>query len=805
MAEPEIVKQNQQTLNVAIAKSATEKKWKNKSMGWEQLLDRFSNTVYTHETEDEYQNMKKADRDRIKDVGGFVGGYLKNGSRKAENVQSRQLITLDVDYPNGDVWEKVKKALKCEVVMYSTHSHRADNERYRIVIPLNRPCLPDEYQAVARKVADIIDIDIFDDTTYQPNRLMYWPSSPKDGEFIFRHQTGDFLDADNILDRYVDWKDTSEWPQSVRETKHFDRMLKKQEDPLSKKGLIGKFCRAYTIQEVIDAYLSDVYEATTHEDRYTYLEGSTYGGAVVYEDKFLYSHHGTDPASLQLCNAFDLVRIHKFGHLDGENTDVSVSKLPSFKEMQSFASQDEKVKLEIAREADERDKEIMAMFDDEEEDNRNWRTELEINDKGGFTASSKNIWTILTNDPVLKGKMAFDEFSNRCVVISPLPWNKEVDRDWSDSDDAGLRQYFENKYGIVSRPKIVDAVSILFEKKRFNPVADYLNSLKWDGVERLDTLLIDYLGAEDDLYARTITRKTLVAAVARVLEPGCKFDNMLILSGTQGLGKSSFFRLLGGKYYSDTIITVQGKEAYEQLSGVWIAEMGELTATKKADIESIKLFISKQEDHFRAAYERRAKTVKRKCILVGTTNDKEFLRDRTGNRRFWPINVGVNKPEKSIFTDFESEVDMIWAEAVERYKAGEKLYLDGEVEKLARQQQARFTEESSKAGMIRAYLDRELPTDWYKKSIYDRRSFINSDEFLGETGLDDYIKRNEVCTQEVWCELFSGDLKRLTPVETREIKDIIRNTPGWVEMPSPRSFGKQYGRQRWFKRVEEVE
>jgi len=343
---------------IATGLNKTSKQWKNKSLLWSEFVEKLSYTTRTPETYAEYKKMPKTDRDRIKDVGGFVGGSLKNGRRKAENVANRTLLTLDLDYVNGDVWSSIELLWDFSVAMYSTHTHASDNQRLRIVIPLSRPVLPDEYQAIARMIADDIGIDQFDDTTYEPSRLMYNPSTSYDGDYIFKVQDLPWLNPDEILERYTfGWQDISYYPESSRARAKLNSAIKKQEDPLEKKGVIGAFCRTYSISEAIAEFLNEVYTAGADDTRYTYTDGSTSGGLVVYEDKFSFSHHGTDPTSGILCNAFDLIRIHKFGELDDNAKEDTPSKqLRSFKAMTEFAANDEKTKLNI----------IMDDFIDEE-------------------------------------------------------------------------------------------------------------------------------------------------------------------------------------------------------------------------------------------------------------------------------------------------------------------------------------------------------------------------------------------------------------------------------------------------------
>jgi predicted P-loop ATPase len=316
----------------------------------------------------------------------------------------------------------------------------------------------------------------------------------------------------------------------------------------------------------------------------------------------------------------------------------------------------------------------------------------------------------------------------------------------------------------------------------------------WDGTERVDKLLIDYMGADDTTFNRAVSRKTLCAATARIMQPGIKFDYMMVLIGTQGIGKSSLFSKLAGKWFSDSLTTVQNKEAYEQLQGVWVIEIGELAATRKADVESLKHFLSKQTDSFRVAYGKHVSEFPRQCIFVGTTNDREFLKDRTGNRRFWPVNV-TGAGEKNIWTDLSQyEIDQIWAEALLKWQEGEPLYLDRDMEEEARRIQESHTEESPLVGMIQEYLDKPLPANWEQMSIYERRNHLSDP--LSPEGT---VQRDKVCSMEIWCEVMGNDQRRFPAFERREINEILRRIPGW-EPSSTIRFGFVYGRQRGYLR-----
>lgn len=802
-------------INIAIGRSRKEINYVNKSISYLDFINNYlKDTKYTKENYKEYINFSKDIQDNIKDVGGFVGGFLKDGKRRKDTVINRSLVTLDADFAYENMIEDIEKNCDFAMCIYTTHKHTKENPRFRIVIPLSDKVDPIEYEAIARKLAFNIGIDYFDDTTYSPSRLMYFPSTSKDGDYVFKIIDKAWLNPKDILNSYENYKDESSWPFSSRTKGKVinSNTNTPKENPRLKEGIIGAFCRVYNVFDVIEKYLSNIYKKGDSEYRYTYINGSSSNGLIIYENgDFAYSHHSTDVCLDKLCNSFDLLRLHKFSNLDEKvSVDTPINKLPSYINMIEFISKDEKVMLELGNSKLKQAKEDFKDFYNVNEDNiinndNIWITKLEVDKKGMYKASNKNIVTILENDINLKGKIAYNLFSNRTMVKGDLPWRSISDKVrgdiWQDSDDANLRVYIDITYGIVAPYKINDGLAIIEKKNKYHPIIDYLNSNTWDKVSRVDTLMIDYLGAEDCEYTKSITRKMLVAAVSRVFNPGIKFDYMLVLVGRQGIGKSYIINLLGREWYSDSLNTVYGKEAYEQLQNAWILEMAELSATKKADAEAIKHFISKTEDSYRQAYGKRVDTFKRQCVFFGTTNENEFLKDRTGNRRYWPLMVGVNKPLKNLFKDLnKNEINQIWAEALYFYKCGEKLILEGEVEREATLKQEQHLESNSKEGMIREFLNMKLPKSWDKMDVFERRIYIGEGNGLREEGC---IIRDKVCSAEIWVELFGGDMKMFYKGNAREINDILRKIDGWSALKNGAGklrFGKIYGVQRAFIR-----
>jgi predicted P-loop ATPase len=789
--------QHDKALDVALGNSRKTKTWKNRPMQWSELLERLSKTTRTPETVAEYKGMGRNQQSDIKDVGGFVGGYCNNGSRS--DIRHRSVLCLDADFADADLWADYELIFGHAAAVYSTHKHTEDKPRLRLVIPLSRNVSPDEYQAIGRRVASCLGIDKFDDTSYQPQRMMYWPSTSQDGAFFFRYCDAPFMDADAELATYHDWRDVSAWPTSSREAEQPKRTAPKQQDPLEKGGLVGAFCRAYfPIQEAIAAFVP-AYQPCDEPNRYTYTEGSTAAGVVIYEDgKFSYSFHGTDPASMQTVNAWDLVRLHRFHELDADCApDTPASSRPSYKAMVDLATNDKRTAAQIVT---DRTAEALADLEapvEEVEEERDWKEKLKITDKGAIAQTIENAVTILRHDPRLAGCLALNEMEHSIVAKKALPWRAVTGTSqWVDADDAALRYYIEKVYGLSSKDKIFDAVNVVAAENKFHPVRDYLDSCTWDGVPRVETLLVDYLGAEDNDYTRAVTRKALAAAVARIYRPGCKFDHMLTVRGRQGLGKSSFFGKLGGPWFSDSFTTLQGKDAYEQVLGVWIMEVGELAGMRKAEAETIKLYISKQTDRFRPAYGRRTQEFPRQCIFVGTTNEEQFLRDTTGNRRFWVVDT-PNEPSLDFWEELTpGMVQLIWGEAVEIYKAGEKLYLPKALEAKAREIQAAYEEENPRVGIVAEYLDRLLPEDWEDRDPYDRRTWLESEA-------EGTVQREVVCTMEIWAEALGGNPDKLDRYAIKEVSDIMTALPKWRRQGNKQKTIKPYGRQKYYQRSTE--
>ena len=774
-------------MKIAVGNSRMDKKWKNRDISWEDLCQRVSSTIRTTETVEEYRKLKKGAQDNIKDVGGFVGGQLREGRRKNGMVLCRSMLTLDMDYGEPGIWDEIDLLHDFRCCVYSTHKHTPEHPRLRMIIPLARDITEEEYPAVARMVAKEIGIDLFDDTTYEACRLMYWPSTSANGEFFYKTKDGPLLDPDAYLAKYADWRDASTWPVSSRQSEAVRRSITQQADPLEKPGIVGAFCRAYTIEEAIETFLSDVYEPSSMNGRYDYIPADSAAGVVVYDGKFAYSHHATDPVCGKLLNAFDLVRLHKFRELD-ENAglDTPPGKLPSFKAMSDLALVDDKVKAVFAG---ERIAQVTAEFSDED-----WQNGLELDKSGHVKNTLHNLTLILENDPNLKG-VVFNQLLDGMEIKGEVPWN-HPSKFWRDADDAQLISYVDAHYGTFSARNYDIAVTKVADDRAYHPIREFIESLpEWDKVPRVDTLLVDYLGAGDTAYVRAVTRKTLCAAISRVLRPGCKFDSMLVLNGPQGVGKSTLIAKLAGEWFSDSLNLgdTKDKTAAEKLQGYWILEIGELAGLKKAEVETLRSFLSRQNDIYRAAFGKRATPHLRQCVFFGTTNaESGYLRDTTGNRRFWPVKTPGNGKKQSWNLTHE-EILQIWAEALVYVRQGEKLYLSAEMDALAKDEQREAMESDEREGLVREYLDTLLPERWAEMDLFERRNFLSGSDFGGlqEKGT---VRRTSVSNMEIWCECFGKERANLRRTDSNELTGILARL-GWkradnkVRIPL---YGPQY-------------
>lgn len=413
---------------------------------------------------------------------------------------------------------------------------------------------------------------------------------------------------------------------------------------------------------------------------------------------------------------------------------------------------------------------------------------LMLKGNGAPQQTIENCCRVLESDPELCGRFYYDERGYTRMLTGPVPWDdREGERAVSDADYCGLAAYMERVHGLMSKQKAMDAVVTVSMRNRRNTVAEWLDSLEWDGQERMSTLLSVFLGCDPSDYNMAVIRLFMLGAVARAYKPGTKFDYMPVLVGAQGLGKSMFLRMLGhnSAWYCDNLNTIEGDAAAEKLRGMWIVEMAELLATKRSrDVEAIKAFITSTVDTIRPKYARETEQRPRGCVFAGTTNDAQFLTDTTGNRRFLPVDCGVYQPAMSLFSDeAPAYFQQAWAEAVAVWKTDRpKLVLEGDLQRYAMEKQAQYLEDDPKVGMIQEYLDSKVREE-ISKSAPD-------------------LSKVRVCAQEIVDNALPDRMVRNQPPSlTNQVHKIMQTSvSGWSKYTG--SGGKarcgEYGIQRCY-------
>lgn len=792
-------------LTISTAGSSKSMTWLPERITWAAFVGRLQHPIRGTETYDQYIRMTKPEQDKRKDVGGYVGGTLKGERRRKADVTGRDLITLDLDaLPSDGVALVTAKldALGCAWAVYSTRKHSPVKPRLRVIIPLSTTVSGEEYEPIARRIAQGIDLLWCDPTTFQAERMMYWPSACLDAEYVFLTRDKPLLDGKRVLTTYTDWHDVRSWP-TVPGTADEPRISgAKKPDPTEKTGPIGAFCREYSIPDAIETFIPGAYapvEGDPH--RYTYTGGSTTGGAIVYDDgRYLCSHHASDPVGDRGVNAFDLVRLHLFGQEDETvMPGTPVNRMPSYQKMLQMAMAIPAIRDMVYREQEEQTRVDFGSPDDAAteaateaaaEDAATWFGDLARDKTGRIIDYIPNALLILQRDPLLKGRIYKNSFSGTIYGRAPLPWSHrqgaEKEFAWDDDDISGLRGYIvartANNVRIVG--VIEDAFKICARANAINPVQDYLQAELWDGVKRLDTVLIDYLGAEDSSYTRAVARVMFVAAVSRIMaDDSVKFDTMCVLTGNQGIGKSTFIRKLAPlDLFTDGVTDFEGKNAAELIQGKVFVEVPEMHAMYRTDINRVKTFLSQQADDYRAAYGRTVEHRPRRCVFWGTSNDYEYLSDPTGGRRFFPIDTRIQKPTKSIWEDLDGEKQQIWAEAYMRWMIGSPTILEGDDALEAARQQDLHTTQNTRDGVIRDFLEQQVPEGWLEMDLGQRKMWKATNGQVHPDGSEiTMMPRDRVCAQEVFQECLGGDLRFMKNNDARDINRVIRETGDWKE------------------------
>ena len=714
-----------------------------------------------------------------------------NLHRKKTAVRSRGALTLDVDYP-GEAFRRRVADMPYASIIHTTYSSTEDEPRYRLIVPLSRKVSPDEYHAAAAALMHDLGKEQFDPGSTQAERYMFKPSESAKGRFWYNVQEGPLADVEGLLASFE--TDLSALP--------IPKAGRTKRDPFAIEGTIGAFNRAYEdFADLIQEYQLPYEDAGS--DRWQLVGASAAAGMGLCAPGLVFSHHANDPAYGQTCSAFDLVRLHMFGELDEKaKPGTPVNKLPSTLAMQEVATQDLRVVTELVGADFAAD--MSAVADDVDNDSKpkkpsttsDWRVGLQRNTRTGEPIDNGSNWDlIVANDPSFAG-LLYNELNMAIETDKDLPWRKVGDRPTFDQSDRELLYlHIEREYGFRTTDVYLNKrVTAKAQKRRINPIKDYLDTLEWDGKPRLEGCLP---GVKETPFTRLVARKSMVAAVARAYEPGCKWDHMLVLFGPEGLGKSYWIDKIS-RGHSISLGRIQDKDTLVTMQRAWIMTSDEGHSLRKADFDAQKEFLTRTVDVFRAPYEREAMAHPRHCVIWGTTNDEVFLRRQEGNRRFLIVQC-EDKVDFDLLTD--EYVDQVWAEARHLYLAGEQLWLSEEESALAADAREAFTEEDVNVGLIGKYLDTLVPSDWDTTTPEDRQMWLmNSGDGMTAAGTE---RIDLVCSKQLWVEALKGRMDHNRKTDLRELAEAMKQMPGWVKVGN--RYFKQYGPQMAFQRLESIE
>lgn len=789
------------------------------SLTWNELRVRLLTLLRTSETAAQWDGMSKAERGAIKDCGGFIGGRLKDGVRRKSAVEGRSLITLDLDsgsYDPDAVAARVARMLSCAVVGYSTHSHRREAPRIRLVIPLAEELSGAEYERTVAHLLQVCGLSGYADrTTGESSRLFYWWSASADADVWSCDIAGEPYRAARIpaLKNEANRANRANWANEPN--------LPNESDPREKDGWVGAFCRAYyPITRAMERYLPGVYVPGSRPGVMTYAAGSSTDGVKVYDSGlFVYSHHATDPAGStpedsHCRNAYDLVRLNLYG-----DTQASLER------MTELCLQDESVRREFHRKSFGQ----LGLSEENKANKANWTNkpdEEEIAEIRGALKQRKsgrpfpqvdNVELVLRRDSRLKGRLAYNLMRQEIVADLTLPWSATAHPDcdgpqaWGETDMAFFKRLLARDYDLTADSQLVAALTVVAHDRAYHPLRSYLRELKWDGVPRIRTALEHYLGADSSRYTRELSRLMMVAAVARAVEPGVKFDIMPIIQGPQGSLKSTYVRTLAGEFFLDSLQVSDLKESEMKLCGKWLVEIGELAGLNKAETNTVKAFITRQEGVFRAPYAARDSTHPRTCIFIGTTNEETFLRDEE-NRRFAVVRID---PRRRAIADtveaaaaLERDRDQLWAEAYADYLQnwkGRPLVLSGAAadEQRRRGKEAHVSRTDPRREDLRIYLETLLPPDWEDYTLTDRRRYYANGDMRDADMEKHYVPRTEFCLRGFLSEYYGlTDMQkakqRLGGYLERDIAGFLADYGGWGEPRRRRTI--RYGQVMMYER-----
>lgn len=768
---------------IAYADRPNDYHWKQKSITWAELARMVRGQPARRK---DCGNYILATLDRTEKVHAGIPGRCIDVHRDNRSVLRRSaILALDVDTPDEHFDVTVDLVLSGKAYLWhTTFSSTPAAPRYRLLVMVDRDMAPDEYVAATTALASRLGEHQFDSGSFQAARYMFKPGASDRSLYEFGEGEGEPVEVDVLLEEWD--RDLSEAPMPA--PSRFKR------NPLEIEGVIGAFNREYVdLDDLIDAYALPYTRVS--EDRYSFIGSASEAGMgpVLGAPGLFFSHHSTDPAYEQACSAFDLVRLHMFGDEDERaKPGTPINRLPSHELMLEVSTRDKRVVSRIFAEQTE-DMEIDPPASAGEDvgavgspaPTSSWRSSLRLTNRGKFIDNIQNWDLIRENDPVFS--VLRHNLMTEAVEVAGnwLPWRKVTgaNRTFSGTDHIALRGYLERAYAFEPRTdKTRDMVLEKASRTPIVPVLDYLKSLAWDGVPRLETCLP---GAEHNRYNAMVARKVLTSAVARMFKPGLKWDHTLVLQGGEGLGKSLWIDRMAtvgqpGEdrvVYSSSLGNIASKDTLLAAHRSWIVVADEGHSLRKADNDALKEFLTKTHDVFRVPYGVDTKNYPRRFVVWSTTNDSTFLQRQEGNRRFLVVRCLERFDIQSMTPEW---VDQVWAEAVELYNRGEQTWLLDDEADVARSEREPFVEEDSVAGVIEEFLNTLVPEGWETRSPDARLQWLS--DYSAGFEKEGTHRVTSTCTHQIWYEVLRNGRNRGSKpprVELLEIGKSLRAL-GWV-------------------------
>ncbi len=763
-----------ESFDLAVAPKRNSFHWRQESITWDELVGWLDEPALK------------------KECGNYFPGLLRETTivhpketvpcthlhRRKPGVVSRSMIALDVDHPEPGFIDNLELTAEFACLVHTTHSSSPDDLRFRILVPTDRDMTPDEYYAASTALVRRYGESQFDSGTTEFSRYMFKPATQHLDWFQSWVFDAEPASVEALIAEYGEFEDDLS-------TKPMPSATKRKRDPFEMDGAVGAFNKAYDDLNLLIEEYELPYESSD-ADRWKLVGARSEAGMGEVAPGLFYSHHVSDPAYGKTCTAFDLVRLHRFGDLDEAAPDPTpINRLPSHKEMLELAMIDARVVSQLAGIDFAEDMEDVAV-------NSDWKLLIRRSAANGKMIDTISNWDlIMENEPVFQA-LYFNEFSLSVEIDQDLPWRTIAKEGvtFNGNDRVRLGHHIEREFGIRMAKEFVTGLADAAASRRYiNPVREYLDGLEWDGEPRMETCLPGVTPTE---YTRLVARKSLVAAVARIYEPGCKWDHTLILFGPEGLGKTFWIDRMSRGWQAN-LGAIGDKDTLLTMQRSWIMVSDEGQSLRKAEADATKEFLTRREDVFRLPYDREAQPHPRHCVIWGTTNDEIFLRRQEGNRRF----LIVHCEERADFAKFQDGyVDQVWAEAVHYYRAGELLYLADDESALAASNRESFIEEDALAGVIEEFLEQKVPKKWDAMTPEARMTWMsNRDDKLVDEGSQVIMS---TCSAQIWVEALGkrfGDHKR---TDLLEITKSLRRL-GWIPRKEKSRVGG-YGTQVVFDR-----